>query len=173
MGDSKRKKGIWYITPEGEEALKMTPEKLLEKATLAYRKSKAEQPEASIEDKSDIEAPEQSIPFDDIEQTALDRLEKFINLKNPYVELINLHHFIGLWQEFYPKLSDADKSLLPLRPIYFLANEGIRDAVASKKPCVINAIIEGGEKVLAEPFRRDALKKPVRYLPKYKHLNVK
>ena len=49
----------------------------------------------------------------------------------------------------------------------------IRDAVASRKPCVINAIIEGGEKVLAEPFRRDALKKPVRYLPKYKHLNVK
>jgi sulfoacetaldehyde acetyltransferase len=51
--------------------------------------------------------------------------------------------------------------------------EVIRDAVASRKPCVINAIIEGGEKVLAEPFRRDALKKPVRYLPKYKHLNIK
>lgn len=48
----------------------------------------------------------------------------------------------------------------------------VRDAVASGKPCVINAMIEGGEKVLAEPFRRDALKKAFRLLPKYKHLNV-
>lgn len=51
--------------------------------------------------------------------------------------------------------------------------EAIVDAVESLKPCVIEAVIEGGEKVLAEPFRRDALKKPVRLLKKYKHLNVK
>jgi sulfoacetaldehyde acetyltransferase len=51
--------------------------------------------------------------------------------------------------------------------------EAVRAAVKSGKPCVIEAVIEGGEKVLAEPFRRDALKKPVRYLAKYKHLNVK
>ncbi|MCF8091741.1 MAG: sulfoacetaldehyde acetyltransferase [Desulfotignum sp.] len=48
----------------------------------------------------------------------------------------------------------------------------VQDAVASKKPCVINAVIQGGEAVLAEPFRRDALKKPVRYLDKYQHLNA-
>ena len=48
----------------------------------------------------------------------------------------------------------------------------VRDAVASGKPCVINAMIEGGEAVLAEPFRRDALKKAFRMLPKYQHLNV-
>ena len=46
----------------------------------------------------------------------------------------------------------------------------VREAVKLKKPAVIEAIIEGGEKVLAEPFRRDALKMPVRYLKKYKHL---
>jgi sulfoacetaldehyde acetyltransferase len=46
-----------------------------------------------------------------------------------------------------------------------------REAVTSKRPGVINAVIEGGEKVLAEPFRRDALKQPVRYLPKYRHLS--
>jgi sulfoacetaldehyde acetyltransferase len=33
-------------------------------------------------------------------------------------------------------------------------------------------VIEGGEKVLAEPFRRDALKMPTRYLEKYKHLSA-
>lgn len=48
----------------------------------------------------------------------------------------------------------------------------IKDAVASGQPCVINAMIEGGAAVLAEPFRRDALKMPVRYLEKYKHLNA-
>jgi sulfoacetaldehyde acetyltransferase len=50
--------------------------------------------------------------------------------------------------------------------------DAVRDAVASNRPCVINAVIEGGEKVLAEPFRRDALKMPTRYLQKYKHLSV-
>ena len=37
--------------------------------------------------------------------------------------------------------------------------EVVREAVHSGRPCVINAVIEGGEKVLAEPFRRDALEK--------------
>jgi len=32
-----------------------------------------------------------------------------------------LNRFISLWQEFYQKLDDADKSKLPLIPIYFLA----------------------------------------------------
>ena len=49
----------------------------------------------------------------------------------------------------------------------------VRECVDSGKPCVINAVIEGGEKVLAEPFRRDALNMPERYLPKYAHLKAK
>jgi sulfoacetaldehyde acetyltransferase len=49
----------------------------------------------------------------------------------------------------------------------------VKEAIASNKPAVIEAVIEGGENVLAEPFRRDALKDPVRYLDKYKHLNAK
>ncbi len=48
--------------------------------------------------------------------------------------------------------------------------DAVRDAVASGQPCVINAMIQGGAEVLAEPFRRDALKMPVRYLEKYRHL---
>lgn len=48
----------------------------------------------------------------------------------------------------------------------------VREAVDSGRPCVINAVVEGGEKVLAEPFRRDALKLPVRTLEKYAHLNL-
>jgi restriction system protein len=38
-----------------------------------------------------------------------------------HVELIDLDRFISLWQEFYPKLTDEDKALLPLVPIYFYA----------------------------------------------------
>ena len=55
---------------------------------------------------------------------------------------------------------------------YRQVGEAVRDAVRSGRPCVINAVIEGGRKVLAEPFRRDALKKPERHLAKYQHLKA-
>ena len=48
----------------------------------------------------------------------------------------------------------------------------VRDAVASGEPCVIDAIVEGGANVLAEPFRRDALAMPTRHLEKYAHLSL-
>ena len=48
----------------------------------------------------------------------------------------------------------------------------MKAAVESGRPCVINAIVQGGEEVLAEPFRRDALNMPVRHLEKYAHLNA-
>lgn len=51
--------------------------------------------------------------------------------------------------------------------------EVVNTAIESGKPAVIDAIIDGAAEVLAEPFRRDALKMPVRYLSKYKHLNDK
>ena len=51
--------------------------------------------------------------------------------------------------------------------------QAVEAAVASGKPVVIDAIIDGSAEVLAEPFRRDALKMPVRHLEKYKHLVAK
>ena len=48
----------------------------------------------------------------------------------------------------------------------------VSEAVECGKPVVTDAVIEGGEKVLAESFRRDALKPAYNELPKYKHLNV-
>ena len=48
----------------------------------------------------------------------------------------------------------------------------VRDALASGRPCVINAVVEGGARVLAEPFRRDALAMPTRHLEKYAHLSL-
>jgi len=51
--------------------------------------------------------------------------------------------------------------------------DAVRDAVASGKPAVIDGVIQGGAEVLAEPFRRDALKPAFRLLDKYRGLNVK
>ena len=56
---------------------------------------------------------------------------------------------------------------------YTQVQDIVREAVKAKAPVVIEAVIQGGEEVLAEPFRRDALNMPVRHLPKYKHLNAR
>ncbi|HEA70048.1 MAG TPA: sulfoacetaldehyde acetyltransferase [Desulfobacterales bacterium] len=50
--------------------------------------------------------------------------------------------------------------------------DAVKAAIDSGKPCVINAIVQGGKEVLAEPFRRDALEMPKRYMVKYAHLNA-
>ncbi len=50
--------------------------------------------------------------------------------------------------------------------------DALKEAIASGRPTVINAIVQGGEEVLADPFRRDALALPTRYLDKYAHLNI-
>jgi len=38
-----------------------------------------------------------------------------------HIELIDEDRLIELWQSFYPKMSDEDKAMLPLTPVYFLA----------------------------------------------------
>ena len=39
-----------------------------------------------------------------------------------HIKLIDINHFIELWQEFYRKMTDEDKNLLPLHSIYFLGS---------------------------------------------------
>jgi len=217
-----KKKGVWYITPEGENALSLGEVGLLNAATAAYRKWKGEnQPSAAQEEEGAAEESQQGLEatIHEMEQLAIEGLKKQIGLKNPYefqdlaaamlrgmgyhtpfvaphgkdggvdiiayrdplgtvsprikvqikhrpttpttvqevrqlmgllqkdgdvgifvssggftsdakttarsshvhVELIDLDRFISLWQEFYVKLTDEDKALLPLIPIYFYA----------------------------------------------------
>ncbi len=215
-----KKKGVWYLTPEGEEALKLGMVEFLQSAKAAYRKWKTEQG-TQIEEGTGVEEEiekDKRATFEEIEQLAMEGLEEFIDSRNPYefqdivaallrgmgyytpfvapkgkdggldvtayrdplgtespriqvqikhrenpasvqevrqlmgllqkegdvgifvssggftldaknaarsshvhVELIDLPRLFSLWQDFYSKLSEEDKSLLALRPVYFLA----------------------------------------------------
>jgi restriction system protein len=48
--------------------------------------------------------------------------ERFAREANVHIKLINGEEFISLWQDFYNEMSDEDKNLLPLHPIYFLGS---------------------------------------------------
>lgn len=214
-----KKRGVWYLTAEGEAAINKGQVGLLDAATAAYREWKKETQSDEVEETDNEQSTnikEQEATIDEIEQIALEGLKGYIQSKNPYefqdlaaallrgmgyytpfvaptgkdggidiiayrdplgtisprikvqvkhrnqpasvselrqlmgllqgdgdigifissggftsdskstarssqvhVELIDLSRFIELWQEFYPKLSDEDKNLLPLIPIYF------------------------------------------------------
>jgi len=216
-----KKKGVWYLTPEGEKALKLGEVGLLKAAMSAYRKWKDEnQPPLEVEDQDVAEEGQQGqeATIQQIEQKAIEGLKQQLGLLNPYefqdlvaallrgmgyytpfvapqgkdggvdviayrdplgtmsprikiqikhrdssasvqevrqlmgllqkdgdvgmfissggftpdakttartshvhVELVDLDRFIALWQEFYQKLRDEDKALLPLVPIFFYA----------------------------------------------------
>ena len=47
-------------------------------------------------------------------------LKSTARTSNNHIELIDLNRFIELWQDFYNKLTDQDKNLFTLKPVYFL-----------------------------------------------------
>jgi len=46
--------------------------------------------------------------------------EKFSRDSHIHVKLLDFENFIYLWQENYTKLTDEEKNMLPLHPVYFL-----------------------------------------------------
>ena len=225
-GFMRKKKGLWIITREGEEALKLGPEKLLATASKKYRAwdserkktlLKAERGEEELD--SNTSQAHQAI-LDQFEETASTGLKDYIIKMNPYefqdivaalldgmgyhiseiasrgpdggidiiaytdplgtkqpriivqvkhrpeasissdeiqkhagtlkrtsdvgifvtsglfskpamkearesrehIELIDFERFLTLWIEYYTKLTDEQKSMLPLHPIYFLGS---------------------------------------------------
>jgi len=48
-------------------------------------------------------------------------LKEAVNSRE-HIELIDFDRFIELWQEYYNKMSDEKKNMLPLQPIYFLGS---------------------------------------------------
>lgn len=89
-GYLRKSKGTWYLTPEGEQAMKLGPVGLLESASLAYKKwdakRKAEVKEETSGDNTDeIEIDKmQSIQIEKLEQQASSGIKDFIIQKNPY-----------------------------------------------------------------------------------------
>lgn len=222
-GFLRKHKGNWILTDEGENAIKLGAEKLLQKATKLYRewdgKRKKETVEEDIENftEEDSNQVQQSI-INQYEDEAFNGIRKFIINKNPYefqdlvagllkamgyhvsdvaqrgpdggidiiaftdplgtrqpriivqvkhrpndavssdevqklagtlkrntdvgifvtsgtfskpaikearesrehIELIDFNRLTSLWQEYYSKMNDEQKNLLPLHPIYFL-----------------------------------------------------
>ena len=82
-----KKKGVWYITPEGENALSLGDVGLLNAASAAYRKwQELKQPSAGQEDGAAAEESQQGqeATVQGMEQLAIEGLKKQISLKNPY-----------------------------------------------------------------------------------------
>ena len=50
----------------------------------------------------------------------------FARNSGKHLELIDMERFIDLWQKHYDNLSEEDKSLLPLEPIYFLDKKRVK-----------------------------------------------
>ncbi|MFC6996772.1 restriction endonuclease [Rufibacter roseus] len=228
-GFLRKNKGVWYLTEEGEKAIKLGPVKLLETASQLYRHWLADNkdPRAKkgkeVEEATELEENKtqtQKANINLLEDQALSGIKDFIRSKNPYefqdmvaallramnyhtpfispkgkdggldivayndplgattprlkvqvkhrpdasipvddirsltgllnkdgdiglfvtsgyftseanrsareshrhIRLLDIDNFIALWQEFYNKLSDEDKNMLPLHPIFFLGS---------------------------------------------------
>jgi len=226
-GFLRKNKGLWILTDEGDEAIKLGPEKLLSTATKIYRewdaKRKKDVVKSEDEDIEEIKIDKgqaQKALLNQYEENANNGLRDFIISKNPYefqdlvaslldamgyhisdiaqrgpdggidiiaytdplgtkqpriivqvkhrpddsvssdeiqklsgtlkrntdvgifatsgqfskpaikearnsrehIELIDFDRFISLWIEYYEKMSDEQKNILPLHPIYFLGS---------------------------------------------------
>lgn len=88
-----KQKGIWYLTKDGEEALKLGKEKLRETATLKYREWEKNNIKNDKSDNSDfinnntieeINKKNEKIVFEDAETKSRESISNFINSLNPY-----------------------------------------------------------------------------------------
>jgi restriction system protein len=82
-----KKKGIWYLTPEGEQAINLGKEGLREATLQAYRKWRRENPkEVPVSDPTEAvdEEASDSVDLENIEQQGVDSLKAYIDGKNPY-----------------------------------------------------------------------------------------
>jgi restriction system protein len=89
-----KKKGVWYITPEGEKAVELGATAMLDKATEAYYEWANNKKEStnsteyldpdSMELSENEQEQEQEATIQQMEQTAIDGLRQQISSKNPY-----------------------------------------------------------------------------------------
>lgn len=91
-GYLRKSKGVWILTNEGEEAIKLGAEKLLSTATKIYREwdAKRKKEKSELETEDDIEeiktdkGQAQQARIDQLEENAISGIRDFILRKNPY-----------------------------------------------------------------------------------------
>jgi restriction system protein len=87
-GFLKKSKGIWYLTQDGEEAMKLGPIGFLTKASSEYTKWHSEQKKNEIEEINEGIVPDidqaQKATLEELEEQALTGLRQYLINKNPY-----------------------------------------------------------------------------------------
>ena len=94
-GFLRKNKGIWYLTKEGEKALELEPVKLLETASITYKKSAEENIPKKIEQSfgengieqeigTDLKQQKQKVRLEQLEEEATSGIKDHIFNKNPY-----------------------------------------------------------------------------------------
>lgn len=81
-----KKQGAWYLTSEGEEALKLGAEQILRNANAAYRQWRQEKDLDGDDDTVKDETPEKEtiINIEQLEEQANEGIREYIKAKNPY-----------------------------------------------------------------------------------------
>lgn len=81
-----KKQGAWYLTSEGEEALKLGAEQILRNANAAYRQWRQEKDLDGDDDTVKDETPEKEliINIEQLEEQANEGIRQYIRAKNPY-----------------------------------------------------------------------------------------
>jgi restriction system protein len=90
-GYMQKQKGVWILTAEGEEAMKLGEEGLFHAGKKAYRKWKLDStPATEISITEEIELPEAEVTqqqqalLEQWEQKAMEGIQAYVNAKNPY-----------------------------------------------------------------------------------------
>lgn len=80
-----KKQGAWYLTPEGEEAIKLGADQILRNANAAYRKWRQENTtDDEVSDEEERTGKENIINIEQLEEQANEGIRQYIKAKNPY-----------------------------------------------------------------------------------------
>ena len=82
-----KKNGMWYLTPEGEAALKLSPEEVMEMGEVAYREWRRLNPKEEQHEEPTDDTPageDMSVKLEQLESDAREGIRDYIVAKDPY-----------------------------------------------------------------------------------------
>ena len=82
-----KKNGMWYLTPEGEAALKLSPEEVMEMGEVAYREWRRLNPKEEQREEPTDDTPageDMSVKLEQLESDAREGIRDYIVAKDPY-----------------------------------------------------------------------------------------